>query len=247
MHMRTNCGQGVGKRLHKEGPGTEGPLASEDDGAKKMIKREEGPVAEDGAMKKRIKSEEGPGAAEHNRKSFTLGPQNNKKTKLEDMISAFHKSVRGSNADTALYYLARMLRSGQDPKFIARSMVVTASEDIGLADNSLLPFATAAYTVAQQIGMPDTRVSLAHCTLALSLTPKSTRAYRALNPVCAALEEPGIANLPVPKHLWKAPEHGTYKYPPNYVNGIVKQEYLPNQLLGRHFLENRDLGTKRDL
>ncbi|KAK3900328.1 hypothetical protein C8A05DRAFT_45810 [Staphylotrichum tortipilum] len=171
-----------------------------------------------------------------------------------DTISAFHKSVRGSDADAALYYLARMLQSGEDPLFIARRMVVIASEDIGLADNTLLPLATATYTATQQIGLPEARIPLAHCAVALCLAPKSTRAYRGLNNALSALQEPGVAALPVPVHLRNAPtrlmrEMGygrEYKYPPNYVGGRVRQEYLPEGLGGRKFLEERDLGTEVD-
>ncbi|KAK4233248.1 hypothetical protein C8A03DRAFT_39055 [Achaetomium macrosporum] len=171
-----------------------------------------------------------------------------------DTISAFHKSVRGSDPDAALYYLARMLQSGEDPLFIARRMVVIASEDVGLADNTLLPLATATYTATQQIGMPEARIPLAHCAVALCLAPKSTRAYRGLNNALSALQEPGVAALPVPVHLRNAPtrlmrEMGygkEYKYPPNYRDGRVKQDYLPEQLLGRRFLEDRDLGLEVD-
>ncbi|AEO71971.1 uncharacterized protein THITE_2124869 [Thermothielavioides terrestris NRRL 8126] len=171
-----------------------------------------------------------------------------------DTISAFHKSVRGSDADAALYYLARMLQSGEDPLFIARRMVVIASEDVGLADSSLLPLATATYTATQQIGMPEARIPLAHCAVALCLAPKSTRAYRGLNNALAALQEPGVASLPVPVHLRNAPTRlmrdlgygKEYKYPPNYLNGRVRQDYLPEQLLGRRFLEDRDLGLEID-
>ncbi|KAJ4144655.1 hypothetical protein LMH87_003530 [Akanthomyces muscarius] len=171
-----------------------------------------------------------------------------------DTISAFHKSVRGGDADAALYYLARMLQSGEDPLFVARRMVVIASEDVGLADSSLLPLATAAYTAAQQIGMPEARIPLAHCAVALCLAPKSTRAYRGLNNAYTALREPGVAALPVPLHLRNAPTRlmrdlgcgAEYKYPPNYRDGRVSQTYLPEQLLGRRFLEDRDLGTEVD-
>ncbi|KAK7948417.1 DNA-dependent ATPase MGS1 [Apiospora aurea] len=171
-----------------------------------------------------------------------------------DTISAFHKSVRGSDADAALYYLARMLQSGEDPLFVARRMVVIASEDVGLADNTLLPLATATYTATQQIGMPEARIPLAHCAVALCLAPKSTKAYRGLNNAYAALREPGVAGLPVPIHLRNAPtrlmrELGygkEYKYNPNYRDGKVKQDYLPDDLLGRRFLEDRDLGTEID-
>lgn len=171
-----------------------------------------------------------------------------------DTISAFHKSVRGNDPDAALYYLARMLQSGEDPLFIARRMVVIASEDVGLADNTLLPLATAAYTATQQIGLPEARIPLAHCAVALCLAPKSTRAYRGLNNAFAALREPGVASLPVPLHLRNAPTRlmrdlgygAEYKYPPNYKDGKVKQRYLPDELTGRKFLEARDLGTEVD-
>ncbi|KAF6817394.1 DNA-dependent ATPase MGS1 [Colletotrichum plurivorum] len=171
-----------------------------------------------------------------------------------DTISAFHKAVRGSDPDAALYYLARMLQSGEDPLFVARRMVVIASEDVGLADNSMLGLATSAYTAAQQIGMPEARIPLAHCAVALCLAPKSTRAYRGLNNAYAALREPGVAALPVPLHLRNAPTRlmremgygAEYKYPPNYREGRVRQEYLPDELIGRRFLEERDLGTEVD-
>ncbi|KAH7356884.1 DNA polymerase III, clamp loader complex, gamma/delta/delta subunit [Rhexocercosporidium sp. MPI-PUGE-AT-0058] len=171
-----------------------------------------------------------------------------------DTISAFHKSVRGSDPDAALYYLARMLQSGEDPLYVARRMVVIASEDVGLADNSMLSLATGAYTAAEKIGMPECRIALAHVTVALCLAPKSTRAYRGLNNAYAALREPGVAGLPIPIHLRNAPtklmkELGygdEYKYNPNYKEGKVVQEYLPDQLRGRTFLEDRDLGTEVD-
>ncbi|MCJ1384616.1 Werner helicase interacting protein 1 [Xylographa soralifera] len=176
-----------------------------------------------------------------------------------DTISAFHKSVRGSDPDAALYYLARMIQSGEmmhmdDPLYIARRMVVIASEDVGLADNTMLPLATAAYTAAEKIGMPEARINLAHVAVALSLSKKSTRAYRGLENAIAALKEPGIAGLPVPTHLRNAPtrlmkELGygkEYKYNPDYLEGKVVQEYLPEILKGTNFLEDRDLGTKVD-
>lgn len=171
-----------------------------------------------------------------------------------DTISAFHKSVRGSSPDAALYYLARMLQSGEDPLYVARRMVVMASEDIGLADNAMLPLATAAYAAAERLGMPECRINLAHCAVALALAPKSVRAYRGLNAAYAALAEPGVAGLPVPVHLRNAPtrlmkELGygkEYKYNPDFVQGRVVQEYLPEKLAGRVFLRGRDLGDEVD-
>lgn len=171
-----------------------------------------------------------------------------------DTISAFHKSVRGSNADAALYYLARMLQSGEDPLYVARRMVVIASEDVGLADNSMLSLATATYSAAEKIGMPECRINLAHCTVALCLAPKSTRAYRGLNAAYSALSEPGVAGLPVPIHLRNAPtrlmkELGygkEYKYNPDFTDGRVVQDYLPDKLEGRRFLGEKDLGDNVD-
>jgi putative ATPase len=171
-----------------------------------------------------------------------------------DTISAFHKSVRGSDADAALYYLARMLQSGEDPLYVARRIVVIASEDVGLADNSMLPLATACYQACQTIGMPECRINLAHVTVALCQAPKSTRAYRGLANAMHALQEPGVAGLPIPFHIRNAPtklmkELGygkKYKYNPDFVDGRVKQEYLPEKLRGRTFLEERDLGEKVD-
>ncbi len=98
-----------------------------------------------------------------------------------------------------------MLQSGEDPLYIARRLVVVASEDIGLADNTMLSLATAAYTAAEKIGMPEARINLAHATVAMALSRKSTRAYRGLGSAMEALGEPGVAGLPVPVHLRNAP------------------------------------------
>ena len=171
-----------------------------------------------------------------------------------DTISAFHKSIRGGDPDAALYYLARMIQSGEDALYIARRLIVVASEDIGLADNSMLSLATATYTAAEKIGLPEARINLAHATVAMALSKKSTRAYRGLDNAFAALQEPGVAGLPIPIHLRNAPtrlmkELGygkEYKYNPDYVQGQVAQEYLPEKLRGRRFLEDRDLGTRID-
>ena len=171
-----------------------------------------------------------------------------------DTISAFHKSIRGSDPDAALYYLARMLQSGEDPLYVARRLIVVASEDIGLADNSMLSLATAAYTACEKIGMPECKINLAHATVACAMSKKSTRAYRGLGAAMAALSEPGIAGLPVPIHLRNAPtrlmkELGygkEYKYNPDYLDGKVVQGYLPDKLLERTFLQDRDLGEKID-
>jgi putative ATPase len=171
-----------------------------------------------------------------------------------DTISAFHKSIRGSDPDAALYYLARMIQSGEDPLYIARRLIVVASEDIGLADNTMLSLAIATHGAVEKIGLPEARINLAHATVAMALSKKSTRAYRGLNNAFAALEEPGVAGLPIPFHLRNAPtrlmkELGyghDYKYNPSYVGGKVAQEYLPERLRRRRFLEELDLGTEID-
>ncbi|KAF8254143.1 P-loop containing nucleoside triphosphate hydrolase protein [Wilcoxina mikolae CBS 423.85] len=172
-----------------------------------------------------------------------------------DAISAFHKSCRGSDPDAALFWLGRMLNGGEDPLYIARRMVVIASEDIGLADNSMLSLATATFAAVQQVGLPEARINLAHCATALAMAKKSTRAYRALGKVMDVLEkDPVIAGLAVPIHLRNAPtklmkelNYGAeYKYNPDYKDGKVKQEYLPAEMRGMRFLEDADLGSKID-
>lgn len=147
-----------------------------------------------------------------------------------------------------------MLQSGEDPLYVARRMVVIASEDVGLADNSMLSLATATYSACEKIGMPECRINLAHCAIALAMAKKSTRAYRALNSAMSALAEPGIAGLPIPFHVRNAPTRlmkqlgygKEYKYNPDYKDGRVAQTYLPEQLDGRKFLEETDLGALID-
>ena len=171
-----------------------------------------------------------------------------------DTISAFHKSIRGSDPHATLYYLARMIQSGEDALYIARRMVVIASEDVGLADNTMLTLATSTYAAAEKVGLPEARINLAHCAVALALAKKSTRAYRGLNNAIAKLKTPGVAGQPIPVHLRNAPtrlmkEMGygkEYKYNPKFVEGRVKQEYLPGELRGSVFLEELDLGTEVD-
>lgn len=147
-----------------------------------------------------------------------------------------------------------MLQSGESPLYIARRLIVVASEDVGLADNSLLPLCTAAYDAAEKIGMPEVRINLAHATVALALAPKSTRVYRSLSNAEKALQKPGVASLPIPPHLRNAPtrlmkELGygrEYKYNPQYQQGLCSQEYLPAALKGETFFEDTDLGSELD-
>ncbi|GEQ71662.1 hypothetical protein JCM33374_g5348 [Metschnikowia sp. JCM 33374] len=172
-----------------------------------------------------------------------------------DTISAFHKSVRGSNADAAVFYLVKMLSGGEDPLFIARRMIVIASEDVGLRDSSCLPFAIAAMEALQFVGMPEGEIVLAHCAVKLARAPKSTKSYRALRKAQALLsEKPEVTKLPIPMHLRNAPtklmkELGygdSYKYNPNFKHGLIKQEFFPPEIRDLKLLEDTHLGTIMD-
>ena len=155
-----------------------------------------------------------------------------------DIISAFIKSIRGSDPDAAIYWLARMISSGEDPKFIARRLVISASEDIGLANPNALLLANAAFDAVQKIGWPEGRIPLAEATIYLATSPKSNSAYLAINKALEIVNETG--NQPVPLHLRNAPttlmkEMGYgdgYKYSHDYPNNFVEQQYMPDALLG---------------
>ena len=155
-----------------------------------------------------------------------------------DIISAFIKSIRGSDPDAAIYWLARMISSGEDPKFIARRLVISASEDIGLANPNALLLANTAFDAVQKIGWPEGRIPLAEATIYLATSPKSNSAYLAINKALEIVNETG--NQPVPLHLRNAPttlmkEMGYgdgYKYSHDYPNNFVEQQYMPDALLG---------------
>ncbi len=139
-----------------------------------------------------------------------------------DTISAFIKSVRGSDADSALHYLARMIEGGEDPRFIARRLMILAAEDIGLADPQALVLAEAAASVVEKIGMPEGRIPLAEVTVYLALAPKSNAAYTAIN---QAIEQVRTGFLPpIPAHLRSSGATG-YQYPHDSDNGILRQHY----------------------
>ncbi|KAI0029651.1 P-loop containing nucleoside triphosphate hydrolase protein [Vararia minispora EC-137] len=167
-----------------------------------------------------------------------------------DLISALHKSVRGSQPSAALYWLARMLEAGEDPVYICRRMVVCASEDVGLADNHALPLATAVMQACQQIGMPECRINLAHLVCYLAEAPKSTRSYEAYNLAVDAARQD--MTLPVPLGMRNAPtrmmkEMGYsegYRYNPDYAHPVTN-EYLPEKLHDKVFLRSAgDLSGK---
>ena len=159
-----------------------------------------------------------------------------------DVISAFIKSVRGSDPNAAVYYLARMLAGGEEPRFIARRLVILASEDIGLANPNALLLANACFDTVHKIGMPEARITLAETTIYLATSPKSNSAYMAINNALGFVSH-DTTNRPVPLHLRNAPtrlmdEAGYgkgYKYAHDFDGGFVEQEFLPESISGKKF------------
>ncbi|PZX20360.1 putative ATPase [Breznakibacter xylanolyticus] len=153
-----------------------------------------------------------------------------------DIISAFIKSIRGSDPDAAVYWLARMVEGGEDPKFIARRLIISASEDIGLANPNALLLATQCFQAIQMVGWPESRIILSETTIYLATSPKSNSAYMAINQAQEVVRQTG--NLPVPLHLRNAPTklmkqmgYGeNYKYSHDYPNNFVAQQFLPDEL-----------------
>ena len=158
-----------------------------------------------------------------------------------DIISAYIKSIRGSDPQAAIYWLARMIEGGEDPKFIARRLVISASEDIGLANPNAMLVANACFDVLTKIGWPEGRIPLAEATIYLATSPKSNSGILAIDEALGVVRETG--NLPVPLHLRNAPtslmkELGYsdgYKYAHDFPNHFVKQQFLPDELVGREF------------
>ena len=157
------------------------------------------------------------------------------------IISAFIKSIRGSDPDADLYWLARMIEGGEDPKFIARRLVISASEDVGLANPNALLLANAAFDAVNKIGWPEGRIPLAEATVYLATSPKSNSAYLAVDEALACVRKTG--NQPVPLHLRNAPTqlmkslgyHDGYKYAHDFPGHFVEQQYLPDQLKDSRF------------
>ncbi len=153
-----------------------------------------------------------------------------------DIISAFIKSIRGSDPDAAVYWLARMVEGGEDPKFIARRLVISASEDIGLANPNALLLANQCFDAINRVGWPEGRIILSQTTIYLATSPKSNSAYKAINEAQALVRQTG--NLPVPLHLRNAPTklmkelgYGVkYKYSHDYENNFVEQDFLPQEI-----------------
>lgn len=163
-----------------------------------------------------------------------------------DIISAFIKSVRGSDPDAAVYWLARMIEGGEDPLFIARRLVILAGEDIGLANPNAMLLANATFDVVHKIGMPEGRIPLAECAVYLATSPKSNSAYMAIDAALAEVRKSG--NLPVPLHIRNAPTslmkelgyHANYKYAHDYPGNFVRQQFLPDAIASARFWNHCD-------
>ncbi len=163
-----------------------------------------------------------------------------------DIISAMIKSVRGGDPNAAIYYMSRMLAGGEDPLFIARRLVISASEDIGLANPNAMLIANACFDAVHKIGMPEARIPLANCIIYLATSPKSNSAYMAVDEALEYVKSSG--NLQVPLHLRNAPTklmkelnyHVGYKYPHDFPGNFVEQEYLPKEMEGKRFYEPQD-------
>jgi len=170
-----------------------------------------------------------------------------------DIISAYIKSIRGSDPDAAIYWLARMIAGGEDPKFIARRLLISAAEDIGLANPNALLLANACFDALQKIGWPEGRIILAETTIYLASSPKSNSAYLAIDEALALVEKTG--NLPVPLHLRNAPtklmkelNYGTnYKYSHDYPNHFIAQQFLPDEIMNERIWKVQENAAEKKL
>jgi putative ATPase len=170
-----------------------------------------------------------------------------------DVISAFIKSIRGSDPDAAVHYLARMLVAGEDPRFIARRLMIHASEDIGLADPTALQAATAAAQVVQLVGMPEARIALAQATIHLATAPKSNAVITAIDAAMADVRAGAVGSVPAhlrDGHYAGAPKLGNavgYRYPHDSADGVLTQQYPPDDLVGRDYYAPTAHGAERVL
>ena len=170
-----------------------------------------------------------------------------------DVVSAFIKSLRGSDPDAAVYWLVRMLEAGEDPRFVARRMVIHAAEDVGLADPTALLVATAASWAVESVGMPEAQIPLAEAAIYIACAPKSNAVVRALDRARSDLER--VPTQPVPLHLRDASYGGArvlghgegYLYPHDFPGGFVEQDYLPENLRGRIYYEPTDHGMEAEI
>lgn len=170
-----------------------------------------------------------------------------------DVISAFIKSVRGSDADAAIHYLARMIEGGEDPRFIARRLMILAAEDIGLADPQALTLAVAAAETVSMIGMPEGRIPLAEATIYLALAPKSNTAYNAINSALADVRNGVVGQVPnalKSSNFAKAQSQGAgvgYEYPHDSSRAVIPQRYLDDKVLPRKYYIPKEVGQEREL
>lgn len=170
-----------------------------------------------------------------------------------DVTSAFIKSIRGSDVDAALHYLARMLVAGEDPRFIARRLVIHASEDIGMADPTALNIAVSTAQAVQMIGMPEARINLAQATIHLATAPKSNAVINAINAAMKDVESGGAGAVPLhlrDAHYGGAAQYGHgkgYVYPHDVENAVASQQYLPDRLVGTHYYYPTPYGFERQL
>lgn len=170
-----------------------------------------------------------------------------------DIISAFIKSIRGSDANAAVYWLARMIEGGEDPKFIARRLIISASEDIGLANPTALIMANNTFQAVNTVGYPEARLILAQCTMYLANSPKGNGSYMAINLAQELVKQTG--NLPVPLSLRNAPtklmrelDYGKgYKYSHDFPNNFVQQEFLPEEIKGSKFFKAGDSKREKEI
>ena len=170
-----------------------------------------------------------------------------------DVVSAFIKSIRGSDVDAALHYLARMLVAGEDPRFVARRLMILASEDIGMADPTALPIAVAAAQTVQLIGLPEAQLTLAHATVHLATAPKSNAVTTALGAAMNDIRS-GKAGL-VPAHLRDGHYSGAaklghaqgYRYPHDDPDGVVAQQYPPDDVVGVDYYQPTGRGGEREI
>ena len=170
-----------------------------------------------------------------------------------DIISAFIKSIRGSDPNAAVYWLARILAGGEDIKFIARRMLISASEDIGLANPNALTVATQCFQAVNVIGNPEAKIILSECAVYLAVSPKSNSSYLAINEALSFVKKTG--NLPVPLHLRNAPtklmkdmNYGkNYQYAHDYKEGFVEQEFLPEEISGTKFYQPKQNATEQKI
>lgn len=170
-----------------------------------------------------------------------------------DIISAFIKSIRGSDPNAAIYWLARMIEGGEDPKFIARRLVILASEDIGLANPNALLLATSCFQAVSLIGFPESRIILSETAIYLATSPKSNSAYQAINDAQMLVRETG--DLPVPLHLRNAPTKlmkdlgygDSYKYAHSFTGNFVDQEFLPEEIKGKIIYSPQDNSKEREI